>query len=171
MKRGDLSNTATAPVHATLNVALGERRCSVITKTKPNKKIIFAVTSTVRTVAFFWVCVCSIDPSVSRAGSSRPPPRRRPPVVDKHPFAAPSRQMGEGIQFASIPSKLFCPALSLTSAIKENQCGGTHRWGCRADSEPPLPPLLEQINPRREGRQLTINMYVFFLFFGGNHTA
>lgn len=34
---------------------------------------------------------------------------------------------GEGIQFASIHSKLFCSVVLLTSTIKQSQCGGTHR--------------------------------------------
>ena len=34
---------------------------------------------------------------------------------------------GEGIQFASIHSKLFCSMVLLTSTIKQNQCGGTPR--------------------------------------------
>lgn len=118
--------------------------------------------STVRTVAFFWVSVCSIDLTVSRG----PPPQRRPPVIDKHPFAAPSRRMGQGIQFASIPSKLFCPALSLTSAIKENQCGGTHRRGCRADSErSPHPPTAGTDQSAQGGQTIDYKYVCFFFHF------
>lgn len=68
---------------------------------------------------------------------------------------------GEGIQFAGIYLKLFCFIVLLTSTIKQNQCGGTHRvaagrWWI-------LPPLLQQqISPRTmsyEHDRVTGNMH------------
>lgn len=65
----------------------------------------------------------------------------------------------EGIQFASIHSKLFCSMVLLTSTIKQNQCGGTHRQA--AGWQWMFPPLLqEQINPeplQRQCRLFTMN--------------
>ncbi len=68
----------------------------------------------------------------------------------------------EGTQFASIRSKLFCPMVSLTSTIKQKQCGGTHRHA--AGWQWTFLLLQEQIYPqppRRACGQFSVNMYVF----------